>query len=111
MAKTMLIKTQYAFYIALVILIMHSRVACGQTVPYSTNNNYLNVWNGTQYVPFFVKGTNLDVSVPGTFPGELAATRSDYSKWFTQIKEAGFNCIRIYTLHYPGFTKCSTLSI
>jgi len=71
--------------------------------PFSTNQSHLTVWNGTEYVPFFVKGTNLGVSVPGTFPGELAASRSQYAKWLKQIKQAGFNCIRLYTLHYPRF--------
>ncbi|HKL33655.1 MAG TPA: hypothetical protein VJ919_14035, partial [Tangfeifania sp.] len=50
-----------------------------------------------------MKGINLGVAVPGTFPGELAATKEDYTRWFKQIKEAGFNCIRLYTLHYPRF--------
>jgi hypothetical protein len=79
------------------------KLAYNQSIPYSTRENFLSIWNGTQYVPFFIKGVNLGVSVPGTYPGELAATRSQYGKWFTQIKEAGFNCIRLYTLHYPKF--------
>lgn len=74
-----------------------------QQIPYSTSQTHLTVWNGSEYIPFFVKGTNLGVSVPGTFPGELAATRSQYAQWFEQIKQAGFNCIRLYTLHYPRF--------
>jgi hypothetical protein len=71
--------------------------------PFSTNETHLTIWNGNDYVPFFVKGTNLGVSVPGTFPGELAAGRHQYATWFEQIKHAGFNCIRLYTLHYPRF--------
>lgn len=71
--------------------------------PFSTNNTSLTIWNGSGYVPFFIKGINLGVAVPGTFPGEMAATSSDYSRWFKEIKEAGFNCIRVYTLHFPRF--------
>jgi len=71
--------------------------------PFSTNTSHLTVWNGSEYVPFFMKGINLGIAVPGTFPGELAATTNDYTRWFKQIKEAGFNCIRLYTLHYPRF--------
>lgn len=73
------------------------------SIPYSTNINNITIWNGETYIPFFVKGVNLGVSIPGTFPGELAATEEQYLNWFSQIKEAGFNCIRIYTLHYPRF--------
>lgn len=72
-------------------------------IPFSTNTENLTIWNGTEYIPFFIKGINLGVAVPGTFPGELAATRNDYARWFVQIKEAGFNCIRLYTLHFPRF--------
>lgn len=71
--------------------------------PYSTDSDHLTIWNGTEYIPFFIKGVNLGVAIPGTFPGQLAASEKDYSRWFKQIKEAGFNCIRLYTLHYPRF--------
>jgi len=71
--------------------------------PFSTDSSHLTIWNGTEYVPFFIKGINMGVAVPGTFPGEMAATRNDYDRWFRQIKDAGFNCIRLYTLHYPRF--------
>ncbi len=72
-------------------------------IPFSTNADQLTIWNGTEYLPFFLKGVNLGISTPGTFPGELSATRADYARWFEQIKEAGFNNIRLYTLHYPRF--------
>lgn len=78
--------------------------SCNQsTFPFSTTATHLSQWNGERYVPFTVKGTNLGISVPGTFPGQLQATAADYAQWFTQIKAAGFNCIRLYTLHFPVF--------
>jgi hypothetical protein len=45
----------------------------------------------------------MGVAVPGTFPGELAATTQDYVRWFGLIRQAGFNSIRLYTLHFPRF--------
>lgn len=92
----------FAFYLFITSIISLSD-AVAQQLPYSTNSTHLTVWNGTEYIPFFIKGMNMGVAVPGTFPGELAATRAQYSKWFTEIKEGGFNCIRLYTLHYPRF--------
>lgn len=74
-----------------------------QTFPFSTNETHITVWNGESYSPLFIKGTNLGVAVPGTFPGQLAASRDDYARWFQQIRDAGFNTIRIYTLHFPRF--------
>lgn len=72
-------------------------------VPFSVDTKNLTVWNGEDYVPFFIKGINLGVSVPGTFPGELAATKEQYERWIADIQDVGFNCIRLYTLHYPRF--------
>lgn len=73
------------------------------SIPYSTNDSTLTIWNGSEYIPFFMKGVNMGVAVPGTFPGQMAATRENYAKWFQDIKDAGFNSIRLYTLHFPRF--------
>lgn len=70
---------------------------------YAIKNEQFAIWNGTGYIPVFIKGINLGVSVPGTQPGQLAATSEDYRRWFHLIREAGYNTIRLYTLHYPRF--------
>jgi len=70
---------------------------------YAIKGDKFAIWNGFNYIPIFLKGINLGVSVPGTQPGELAATTEDYRRWFALIKEAGYNTIRLYTLHYPRF--------
>ena len=61
------------------------------------------IWNGSHYIPVFIKGINLGIAVPGTQPGELAATAEDYRRWFSLIKDAGYNTVRLYTLHFPRF--------
>lgn len=55
------------------------------------------------YRPIFMRGANLGVGVPGTRAGELAAAYEDYRDWFEQMREAGVNVLRIYTLHFPRF--------
>lgn len=72
-------------------------------VPFAARGDHLAVWDGTTYQPMFVKGINLGVAVPGTQPGELAATREQYDRWLAQIGALGFNTLRSYTLHYPRF--------
>jgi hypothetical protein len=67
-------------------------------LPFSVDDSHITIWNGEQYVPFFIKGINLGISVPGTFPGELMASRGDYGRWLRQIRDAGFNVIRVYTI-------------
>jgi hypothetical protein len=90
-------------FIAFLLCFLCSDSSAQQIKPYSTNTSQLTIWNGTEYVPFFMKGVNLGISKPGTFPGELLASKQDYLRWFGYIKDAGFNCIRLYTLHFPQF--------
>ncbi len=73
------------------------------TGAYAIKNEQFAIWNGSAYIPVFIKGINMGISVPGTQPGQLAATSEDYRRWFPLIKEAGYNTIRLYTLHYPRF--------
>lgn len=73
------------------------------TGKYAISNEKFGIWNGEEYVSIFLRGINLGVSVPGTQPGQLAATTEDYRRWFDLIREAGYNSIRTYTLHYPRF--------
>jgi len=89
--------------VLLLAFLLIRTIDASDEIPFSTNSDFLTVWNGSEYVPIFIKGINLGIAIPGTFPGEMAASKSDYAKWFRQIKEAGFNCIRLYTLHYPRF--------
>jgi len=70
---------------------------------YAIKGDQFAIWNGFNYVPIFIKGINLGISVPGTQPGQLAATTEDYRRWFELIKEAGYNTIRLYTMHFPRF--------
>ncbi len=98
-------KKNYAKLLVLTFILLFG-ISFGQTTqkyPFSTNKEFLTIWNGESYVPFFIKGSNLGVGIPGTFPGELAASYDQYYHWFSEIKEAGFNTLRIYTLHYPRF--------
>jgi hypothetical protein len=104
-SKTFSLFRKVYFFIILFLfpLFFSSYAQQNRIFPFSTDSNHITMWNGTEYIPVFIKGVNLGVSVPGTFPGELAATEKNYHHWFLQIKEAGFNCIRLYTLHYPRF--------
>ncbi len=98
-------KTNYtkALFLNLILFCTISFAQTSNKYPYATNKDFITIWNGEAYVPFFIKGSNLGVGIPGTFPGELAPTYEQYFDWFGEMKEAGFNSFRIYTLHYPRF--------
>jgi hypothetical protein len=57
------------------------------------------------YRSMILKGINLGSSPPGYFPGEIAyAIKPEmYEKWIRRMAEAGFNSLRVYTLHPPVF--------
>ncbi|MXR40389.1 hypothetical protein GRX01_03330 [Halobaculum sp. WSA2] len=50
-----------------------------------------------------LRGVNLGMGKPGTFPGEAAITRSEYDRWLARIHEMNANAVRVYTVHPPAF--------
>jgi hypothetical protein len=76
-----------------------------QEVPFKTSGSNIAMHTGSEYRSLMLKGINLGSSPPGYFPGEIAYAISpyEYEKWIKEIADAGFNCIRIYTLHPPVF--------
>ncbi|MDP4223405.1 MAG: T9SS type A sorting domain-containing protein [Bacteroidota bacterium] len=76
-----------------------------QEVPYKTQGNYIAMHTGAEYRSLMLKGINLGSSPPGYFPGEIgyAISADQYEKWIRKMANAGFNCIRVYTLHPPAF--------
>jgi hypothetical protein len=76
-----------------------------EEVPFKTTADHIEMFTESGYRPLILKGINLGSSPPGTFPGEIgyAITADIYEDWIKKIGEAGFNSIRIYTLHPPVF--------
>jgi len=58
----------------------------------------------TGYDPFTVRGINLGMAKPGTFPGQAAITRDEYDRWVDAIGEIA-NVVRTYTIHPPAFYR------
>ena len=76
-----------------------------QALPFKTSGDHIAMHTGTEYRSLVLKGINLGSSPPGYFPGEIAyaITPGMYEKWINMMGQAGFNCIRVYTLHPPVF--------
>ncbi len=76
-----------------------------QTVPFKTLGDHIAMYSPPDYRPLVLKGINLGSSPPGFFPGEIAyaITSARYEEWIRSIADAGFNSIRVYTLHPPAF--------
>ena len=55
--------------------------------------------------PFYVKGINLGVALPGHFPSESPTDDSTYGRWLELIAGARANAIRVYTILPPAFYR------
>jgi hypothetical protein len=65
--------------------------------------NMYEVFKDGEWEMLTLKGVNLGMGKPGTFPGEAGIVRDEYDRWLTLIGEMNANAIRIYTLHPPAF--------
>jgi hypothetical protein len=76
-----------------------------EEIPFRTENDNIAMFTDAGYLSLILKGINLGAATPGTFPGEIAYSIPGelYGEWIKRIGEAGFNSIRIYTLHPPVF--------
>lgn len=73
------------------------------TVNSRTNQDFIQVQEDGKWKDLVIKGVNMGISKPGSFPGETAITKEEYSRWFKQIGAMNANAIRVYTLHPPAF--------
>lgn len=75
------------------------------SMPFTVAGNYIARYMDDGYEPMILKGVNLGSSPPGYFPGEIAyaITAETYERWINRMGEAGFNTLRVYTLHPPVF--------
>lgn len=75
----------------------------GLQMPARAHGRHLEIAEGTNgWRPFYIKGINLGAALPGRYPSEFP-DRATYDGWLTEIAEAGFNTIRVYTIHPPAF--------
>ena len=60
---------------------------------------------GGTWRPFFIKGVNMGVALPGKFPAEFPADQSLYAGWLDQISAMHANALRLYTILPPAFYR------
>lgn len=90
----------------ILIIILFSYIYVGTTIPrFKTTekiswieNNQFVVKKGKTTESIYIKGVNLGLSLPGTYPTERAIDKKTYLKWFEQIEELGANTIKLYTI-------------
>lgn len=75
----------------------------GISMSSKAGSDYLQVRKDGKWEDILIKGVNIGIAKPGSFPGETSITKQEYMNWFKQIGEMNANAIRIYTIHPPGF--------
>jgi hypothetical protein len=85
--------------------VINFELSLKQEVPFKTSGNHIAMHTGSEYRSLVLKGINMGSSPPGYFPGEIAYAISpdEYERWIKSMADAGFNSIRVYTLHPPVF--------
>ena len=61
------------------------------------------IYSAGQWQKKFLKGVNMGVGKPGTFPGEYAITKAEYLRWFQNISDMNAEAVRVYTTQKPEF--------
>lgn len=67
-----------------------------------TQGERFEIFDGSGWQPFYVKGVNLGAALPGNFPSQFPDSAT-YARWITGIADMGANAIRLYTIHPPYF--------
>jgi hypothetical protein len=60
---------------------------------------------GDSWTPFYVKGVNLGVALPGKYPAEFPTDSATYGTWLERIAGMGANTVRLYTILPPSFYR------
>ncbi|XXM70887.1 hypothetical protein ACQ0QQ_14350 [Lysinibacillus sphaericus] len=66
-------------------------------------SDYIQVNKDGKWEDLLIKGVNMGIAKPGSFPGETAITKEEYLRWFKQIGAMNANALRVYTIHPPAF--------
>lgn len=70
-----------------------------------TASHGFEVWTGTSWRPFYIKGINLGAARPGDFPADFPQDDSTYAHWIRLMAEANANTVRVYTIFPPVFYR------
>lgn len=74
-------------------------------VPARTLGDGFEIRASSGWQPFYVKGVNLGVALPGHFPSEFPTDDSTYMRWLELIAGARANAVRVYTILPPAFYR------
>jgi hypothetical protein len=70
-----------------------------------TRGKRFEVNQGKGWRPFYLRGVNLGVALPGRFPGEFPTDSAQYAGWLDTLAGMNANTVRVYTILPPSFYR------
>jgi hypothetical protein len=86
------------------LLAPHRRRASLQLVA-RTRGERFEIRGSQGWTPFYVRGVNLGVALPGRFPSEFPLDSALYAGWLDTIAGMRANAVRVYTILPPAFYR------
>lgn len=70
-----------------------------------TRGRQFEISSGGSWRPFYIKGVNFGVALPGRYPSEFPADSSIYAGWLDTLANMNANTLRSYTVLPPSFYR------
>ncbi len=70
-----------------------------------TRGQQFEIRRGASWVPFYVRGVNFGVALPGRYPSEFPMDSARYAGWLDTLASMNANTIRVYTILPPQFYR------
>ena len=70
-----------------------------------TRGTQFEIRTGNSWTPFYIKGVNFGVALPGRYPSEFPTDSMRYAGWLDTLAAMHANTIRLYTILPPAFYR------
>lgn len=70
-----------------------------------TRGDWFEISGPKGWTPFYIRGVNLGVALPGRFPAEFPTDSARYAGWLDTISAMRANTVRVYTILPPTFYR------
>ena len=70
-----------------------------------TAGSRFEVLSAGKWQPFYIRGVNLGVALPGRYPSEFPPDSATYAGWLDTLAAMGANSLRVYTILPPAFYR------